>query len=112
MRVGSSHLIFPQTQDEIKMAHTDTLAVPTYNGQRSVNNGKTRISLLLGSQTTQTLREMVNRNEAEDVPDAIRRIMNLGLQVQDMYVDGYTQVIFQNPDERLAVGVDLRKNLG
>jgi len=54
---------------------------------------------------------MVNRNEAEDVPDAIRRIMNFGLHVQDMFDDRYTQVIFQNPDERLALGVDLRKNL-
>ena len=96
------------------MAHANSCAAPTCDGQRSArptNNGKTRISLLLGSQTTQTLREMVNRNEAEDVPDAIRRIMNFGLHVQDMFDDRYTQVIFQNPDERLALGVDLRKNL-
>ena len=54
---------------------------------------------------------MIANSEADDIPDAVNRIMRIGLQTKDMFDDGYTEVIFQNPDKRRAVEIDLYRNL-
>jgi len=75
------------------------------------SNGKHRLTLVPDVEVDQRLRRLVANGEAVNIPDAIRRVVTIGLQVTEMFDDGYTEVIFQNPNKRRAIEVDLYRNL-
>ena len=54
---------------------------------------------------------MVSSCEASDTIDALKKLITIGIQAKARFDDGYTEVIFQNPDKRDAVFVDLYYNV-
>jgi len=79
------------------------------NGQQDTNhNRRLRVSLLFDERTSQTLREMCDEEVAQDITDAVVRLMSVGLQTKDQLDQGYTEVVFQNPKQDLARNVNFR----
>jgi len=74
-------------------------------------DGSIRISLKFDPQTSRELRDMCDRKEADNVTDAIGRLLGIGFQTVDQFHKGYVEVIFQNPKKRTAHGINLYRNL-
>jgi hypothetical protein len=92
---------------------TATLPPPkkTTGREAPTENDLITITLRFRPQIFQLLKDMCEKGEANSIADAVGRLMGIGVQARDQFNNGYTEVIFQNPEKRTAHGIDLYRNL-
>ena len=69
------------------------------------------ITLQVNASTHELLEDMCINGEANDIADAVGRLMSVGAQAREQFHKGFTEVVFQNPIKRSAYGIDLLRNL-
>jgi len=75
------------------------------------NDVPVEVMLRFSAQTFRLLEEMCENGEAISIPDAVGRLMSIGVQARGQFSEGFTEVIFQNPRKQIAYGIDLYSNL-